>query len=144
MRNTTKFLAPAALAMTLLAMAPAANATPAEALRCTQTMVNTADDQGFRLRSWDSDSMAQGFYADYDVTLQRGVGYLIFACGDSRAHDIDIYLYDEDGNLVDRDNQTDNHPVVTVRPRHTGAFRVRIKMYSSYGAANYTMAIMYQ
>jgi hypothetical protein len=143
MRYATKLIAPAALALALSSLSSAANASPAEATQCTQEVVDFANDRGYRLRSWDSDSLSQGYYMDYDVTLQRGVQYLIFACGDRRARDIDIYLYDENGYLVARDNQTDNQPLVYITPRWTGPFRLRIKMYSAYGAANYTMAIMY-
>lgn len=141
MRIAKTLLAPAALGLALLGSTPLASAS--ESSNCVQQMVYAGNSQGYRLRSYDSDALSQGYYMDYDVTLYGNVTYLLFACGDSWAYDIDIYLYDENGNLIDRDRATDNHPVVTVTPAWTGPFRVRIKMYSARGRANYTMAIMY-
>jgi hypothetical protein len=115
-----------------------------EGFDCAQRMVYSANDRGYRLRNDDSDRLVQGQVASYTVTFSRGVSYVIFACGDRRAYDLDIYLYDEEGNLIDRDRATDNQPVVTVTPAWTGQFTVRVRNYESAGTASYTMAILYQ
>lgn len=120
---------------------PAA-ASQDEAVECTAAMTAAALREGYRLRNSDTSRLEEGDVMNYDVTFSRGNHYLILACGDSRAVDLDIYLYDEDGNLIDRDQQTDNRPIVTVVPRWTGPFRVRVKMYEARGAAHYVMAIL--
>ena len=119
-----------------------ARATHDEAVDCAQQMINTANRHGYRLRNSDSNRLEQGDVMSYDVTLSRDDDYVVLACGDSRAVDVDIYLYDEDGNLIDRDQSADNRPVVSVTPRWTGPFRVRVKMYEARGSAHYTMAIL--
>lgn len=124
--------------------APAAQAAPREALQCAQSMANYYMDRGYRLRNSDSDALYQGQKMDYDATFSRGVEYVVLACGDGVAYDLDIYLYDENGNLIDRDRLTDNRPVVTVTPRWTGPFTVRVYMYSSRGPASYTMGVLYR
>jgi hypothetical protein len=106
-------------------------------------MVAAAARRGFRLSNYDTDQLSQGYYIDYHYTLQRNVRYIIFAAGDDHAQDVDIYLYDENGNLIDRDRQPDNSPVVEVTPRWTGPFTVRIKMYQAYGVGSYTMGVLY-
>ena len=120
---------------------PAA-ATRDEAVECTAAMVAAAMREGYRLRSSDTNRLEEGDVMSYDVTFNRGNRYVILACGDGRAVDLDIYLYDEDGNLIDRDQQTDNRPIVSVTPRWTGPFRVRVKMYEARGAAHYAVAIL--
>lgn len=41
--------------------------------------------------------------------------------------DLDLYIYDENGNLIARDTGRTDYCVVRFRPRWTGRFTVRIK-----------------
>ena len=79
------------------------------------------------IRSEDSDRLSPGQSMKYTVTLYAGVTYVLFAAGDASIRDLDIYLYDENGNLISKDTQTDRYPVVTVTPRWTGPFRMYVK-----------------
>jgi hypothetical protein len=91
----------------------------------------------------DTDVLRPGRTRDYTVTLQAGVSYCIFAAGDHRIDDLDIFRYDENANLIDRDTSTDAIPTVSVRPAWTGRFRVRIKNHQGYGAGYYALGIAY-
>ena len=143
-RHATGLLGSIAIGAALLCSTTQAYAGADEAVLCAQSIVDRAYDKGFRLRTSDNDALFQGQYLDYTVTLVRGVQYALIACGDGRAYDVDIYLYDENGNLIDRDRQTDAQPVVSVTPRWTGTFRIRVLMYSAAGRAYFTMALLYR
>jgi len=122
--------------------APSARASEDEAVECAAMATARFMREGYRLRNHDSDILNQGQIQDYDGVFNRGQQYVIFACGDSRAVDLDITVYNEDGDLVARDQQTDNRPLVVIAPRWTGPFRARVSMYSARGTAHYTMVVM--
>ncbi|MDY7092552.1 MAG: hypothetical protein SX243_06205 [Acidobacteriota bacterium] len=81
------------------------------------------------IRNEDADVLSQGQRMTYTVTLYRNVTYALFAAGCSNIRDLDIFLYDENGNLVARDTLRDNYPIVTITPRWTGTFRLQIRNY---------------
>jgi hypothetical protein len=65
----------------------------------------------------------------YDLNLSRGYSYKIVAVCDGDCGDIDLNLYDENGNVIAKDTGNDDYPIVEVSPRWTGAFKLKIKMY---------------
>jgi hypothetical protein len=142
MRYTT--IALVVVAVALMSPQRRAAASPNDAIECAQQMVETAGARGYRLRTSDLDSLGPGQVMNYTATLAAGDEYIILACGDGRAIDIDIHLYDENGNLIDRDRSSDNRPIVMVRPAWTGEFLVRVQMYEARGAGNYVMAMLYR
>jgi hypothetical protein len=70
------------------------------------------------------------------TTLYSGNDYAIIGAGDSDVRDLDIELYDENFNLIDRDTQDDALPIVKVSPRWSGRFYIRATMYRGYGYSN--------
>lgn len=93
------------------------------------------------LRNEDTDVLQPGQTMDYTVTLRAGVSYCIFAAGDERIRDLDIFVYDENANLIDRDTSRDAIPSVSVTPAWTGPFKVRVKNFRGYGAGYYAVGI---
>lgn len=67
-------------------------------------------------------------YSDHYLTLNRGYDYKITAGCDGDCGDIDLKLFDENGNLVDSDVERDDNPIVSIAPRWTGRFRLRVIM----------------
>lgn len=59
-------------------------------------------------------------------TLRGGQTYRILGACDQDCTDVDIFVEDENGIEVGRDVALDDHPVVTITPRHDGPFTVRI------------------
>jgi hypothetical protein len=47
---------------------------------------------------------------------------------DNDCSDLDLVLYDADGDQVDSDVQTDDVPIVQVTPRETMRYRVKVLM----------------
>ena len=77
-----------------------------------------------------NERLRNGRERSYFVTLQRGVSYTIIGVCDSDCDDLDLVAYDENSNLVDEDFKTNNIPILSITPRWTGEFRIRVDMYS--------------
>lgn len=86
--------------------------------------------------------LTEGDYYVIKTTLYRGNLYAIVGAGDNYTRDLDIYLYDENDHLIDRDVQTDELPMVEVTPRWTGTFYIKVKMHRGFGYSN--VAICYK
>lgn len=131
----------------LLVVVLPVNASEDECVDCLVAMVATSIyTYDYSLRQHDFDRIAEGDYMRYNLTLYRGTKYMFVGCGDSNCKDLDFYLYDENGNLIDRDRKIDNKPIVEVTPRWTGTFRLYVKMYDTRynGSAWYGMAVLYK
>jgi len=118
----------------------------ADSIACAVRGASRLAQKGFRIRTDSTSSLRENYYRDYTVTLYRGNSYVIFGCGDANARDIDIHIYDENGNLIDRDRFQNSRPVVEVTPKWSGPFTVRVKMDDSLlgGRAYYTIAVLYR
>ncbi|MBF0550281.1 MAG: hypothetical protein HQK60_07080 [Deltaproteobacteria bacterium] len=118
-------------------------ASDAESLNRLQIMVFAVQLKGCDCRDYASGKyLSEGDYFTIRTTLSRGNQYVIMGAGDSTVRDLDIILYDENGNEIDRDTQTDATPMVAVSPRWTGTFYIKVKMYRGFGYSN--VAICYQ
>lgn len=112
-------------------------------MRKLSAMVVLLEFKGYEPRD-----RAQGKYLtedDYYViktTLYRGNSYVIVGAGDNYTRDLDIYLYDENENFIDKDVQEDALPVVNVTPKWTGTFYIKVKMHRGSGYSN--VAICYK
>jgi hypothetical protein len=65
----------------------------------------------------------------YTLTLRAGQDYRVIAVCDSRCGDIDLRLYDANGNQIAEDTLNDNVPRLAIRPPATGAHTIEIDMY---------------
>lgn len=80
--------------------------------------------------------LKQGKAKIISTTLYRGYDYAIFAAGDHGTKDIDLVIYDENYNRVDRDTKSDNVPLLTNSPKWTGRFYIKASMASGSGYVN--------
>jgi hypothetical protein len=67
-------------------------------------------------------------YTDLIVTLHQGVDYALVGVCDNDCRDMDLKLYNEEGDLVVKDTAPDSTPAVEIVPRRTQDFRVRVLM----------------
>ena len=71
----------------------------------------------------------------YQVTLRAHESTLITLRGDGDT-DLDLYIYDENGNLVDVDNDYTDRCVCEVVPKWTGRFTIKVvnrgRVYNRY------------
>ncbi|MEJ7576296.1 MAG: hypothetical protein WKF74_04755 [Pyrinomonadaceae bacterium] len=78
-------------------------------------------------------AIKEGFERTLTETLQGGTTYKIMAIGCNNAKDIDIKVYDANGNLVGEDVKDDNFPVADVAPPTDGTYKVVIQMLKTDG-----------
>jgi hypothetical protein len=64
------------------------------------------------------------------IDLSGGVSYGIVGVCDSDCRDLDLKLYDENGNEIAVDTSEDDIPVVTVTPQWDGPFTISVQMPS--------------
>ncbi|MFQ5551642.1 MAG: hypothetical protein ACE5FJ_10445 [Gemmatimonadales bacterium] len=67
---------------------------------------------------------------DIWITLAGGGDFAIVGVCDEDCGDVDLFLYDEDGDQIDSDASIDDEPVVEVTTNRSGDYRVRVRMYS--------------
>ncbi|MFU7529591.1 hypothetical protein [Qipengyuania sp. ASV99] len=62
------------------------------------------------------------------LDLNSGTSYMMIAQCDRDCSDIDMWLYDENGNLIDEDVLVDDTPIVEVTPIRSARFSLRTRM----------------
>ncbi|MHA7819428.1 MAG: toll/interleukin-1 receptor domain-containing protein [Erythrobacter sp.] len=77
-----------------------------------------------------SGSLNVGQSQSYSVGLDAGTSYMIVGNCDLDCSDIDMWLYDENGNLIDSDVLDDDVPVLEVTPVRSAEFQMRIEMFT--------------
>ena len=110
------------LSLLPLVLAPLFPSTPQAAAGAPQepAQVSAAAASDVRV------DVARPFDTDvWTMTLTAGESHLIVVDGDGST-DLDIYLYDENGNLVAMDEDYTDFCVVSLTPRWTGSFSLRI------------------
>jgi hypothetical protein len=89
-------------------------------------------------------NLKSDYYEDLTIKLRPGTSYAFMGVCDEDCHDIDLRLYDPDGDEVASDVRNDDWPIVTITPSFTGTYRLRIAMASCsndpcyYGIGVYT------
>ncbi len=64
----------------------------------------------------------------FTLTLHSGTTYALVGVCDNDCKDLDLVLYDADGNQVDSDIGPDDVPIVQVTPSETQRYRVKVIM----------------
>ncbi len=74
----------------------------------------------------------------FTVTFRGGEGASVVVSGDGDT-DLDLYIYDENGNLIGSDTDASDDCVVRFHPRWTGVFRIEVRnlggVYNQYEIA---------
>lgn len=78
----------------------------------------------------------------YDVTFYKGNTYRIYVNGDDDT-DLDLYIYDENDNLVASDTDSTDYCIGKVTPKWTGTFKIKIKNLGDIGNL-YSFRITYE
>ena len=88
-------------------------------------------------------TLPNGYEKNHRLNLRRGTRYKIAAVCDNDCRDLDLKLYDENGNLIDKDFQSDDVPIVDVQPRRTATFKVVVQMESCHvSPCGYSVVVM--
>ena len=80
-------------------------------------------------------SVSAGGTDVYNITFRAGELAIVTVIGDGDT-DLDLYVYDNNGNLIARDADYTDDCIVTFTPRWTGNFRIKIvnrgRVYNRY------------
>ena len=63
----------------------------------------------------------------FDVVLKSGVRYGVYVNPTDPSVDFDLFVYDENGNLVTQDTTTASDALCYITPRWSGPFRLLVK-----------------
>ena len=120
------------LALVLTALPGPGFSTMDEARRSAYAIADLFVAEGWNIRGdFQRGFLARGASTVITSTLYQGNSYCFIAGGCNDAYDIDVILYDENGYLIDRDEDAERAAAVTVTPRWTGMFYVKVVMYDS-------------
>ena len=91
---------------------------------CLRTKVWDGYAEGWGIRTMTSTTLDSGATRNYLVTLYKGNEYQVQTCGDTDVANLDVLLYDIDGNMVLRDESTDREPMLTYKPPATATYYI--------------------
>ncbi|MCP4871649.1 MAG: hypothetical protein GY898_23310 [Proteobacteria bacterium] len=142
---TTLGLAAALVASSVLVPTGTSHADPAAAESCLDGMVAGAIASGMRMRASDVTSAGPQEAVTYRLTLYKGLSYVLLGCADGgEGLDLDMKLYDKDGNIVSADKSPDHQPFVDVSPPETGEYQLQVLVYKTEAAkTDFAVAIAY-
>ena len=125
--------------------APATAGTE-EAETCLRTRVWDGYADGWGIRTMTSTVLEAGKTRNYLVTLYKGNQYRIEACGDDSVKNVDVLLYDTEGNVITRDDTEDGKPKIEFEPKETGSYYVVVYQRELAGAdkGGVAMAVVYR
>ncbi|MEZ4239167.1 MAG: hypothetical protein R3F59_24040 [Myxococcota bacterium] len=123
-----------------------ARADEKEAEACLRTKVWEGYAQGWGVRTMTSTTIPDGKTRNYLVTLYQGNEYRIQSCADDQVKNLDLLLYDTNGNVIARDNTVDREPEVTFKPETTGTYYIVLYHRTSERrqAGGAAMAVVYR
>lgn len=107
-----------------------------------EAIYNELPDYGLSGRPYTG-SITSGQSTSRLVRLRSGVEYAFMAACDDYCSDIDLFLYDRTGALVDSDEGSDDYPLITYLPVSSSNYRLVVRMYScSNGSCGYAVSIL--
>jgi hypothetical protein len=114
------------LATASLLLASAAFADEEEAETCLRTKIWDGYTSGWQVRSQTNTTLGSAEHRVYLITLYAGNGYKFLACGDKNASNLDLVLYDSQGNVLITDSSVDREPQLSYTPTLTDTYYLAV------------------
>ena len=126
----------------LPAFAPLLHADPAKAEDDCYSMAVHYTQRGFAMSPTNTSGVATaGFVVKVMIPITKGLDYVILVGRDKFAKDIDLYVYDEDGQLILDDRRADSRAGVKFRASYTGTCEAFVHMARAQGLAAYALLV---
>jgi hypothetical protein len=139
MKNSIKHLITGAL---LIASTAALKADPREAEDVAYRMATSYVAKGFSMAPTDHSGVLGGGQAiRFLIPVTKGLDYVFLAGADQSALDIDVYVYDEVGNLILDDRRSTRLAGVQFRASYNGTAMVYLHMARADGLASYYVLV---
>lgn len=119
-------------------------ATEKDGEDCVRTKVWDAYGDGWHIRTLTSTTLANGATNSYLVTVYQGNEYRFEACGDDASNNLDVLLYDLDGNVVHRDDSVNAQPSLTLKPEATTTYYLVVYARETTGDSGVGVAVTYR
>ena len=84
---------------------------------------------GYGTQNYIIGNLSEGQSDAWTITLYGGYDYMILAACDGDCQDLDIRLYDANGNVIDSDTTEDSVPTITGTVAETARFTIEVDMY---------------
>jgi hypothetical protein len=126
----------------LLASTSVLQADPREAEDVAYRMATSYVAKGFSMAPTDNSGVLGGGQAlRFLIPVTKGLDY-VFLCGaDQSALDVDVYVYDEVGNLILDDRRSTKLAGVQFRAAYNGTAMVYLHMARADGLASYYVLV---
>lgn len=139
MKNSVKSLVVGAL---LFASTTALKADPREAEDVAYRMATSYVAKGFSMAPTDHSGVLGGGQAvRFLIPVTKGLDYTFLAGADRSALDVDVYVYDEVGNLILDDRRSSKLAGVQFRSSYNGTAMVYLHMARANGLASYYVLV---
>jgi hypothetical protein len=130
----------------LLAFAPQVHADPAKAEDECYKLAVQYTQTGFAMSPTNTSGVGTaGFVVKVMIPTTKGLDYVILVGGDRFAVDLDLYVYDEDGQLIldDRRGGRKYHAKAGVKFRasYTGTVEAFVHIAAAQGLASYAVIV---
>lgn len=83
-------------------------------------------------------------WVKWDVSLSYGDKIALIGGGDSDASDLDIKVYDDDGDLVAKDTETDASPVVNFTASSSGSYTFELSLYACDASGSFVTMVIFE
>src|SRR5215207_5498385 len=126
----------------LLASTSVLQADPREAEDVAYRMATSYVAKGFSMAPTDNSGVLGGGQAlRFLIPVTKGLDY-VFLCGaDQSALDVDVYVYDEVGNLILDDRRSTRLAGIQFRASYNGTAMVYLNMARADGLASYYVLV---
>jgi hypothetical protein len=114
---------------------------------CLRTKVWDGYAEGWGIRTMTSTLLDAGATRNYLVTLYKGNEYQVQTCADKNVINLDVLLYDIDGNMVLRDETNDREPKLSYKPAATATYYIVLHargLVEGKANAGIAMAVTYR
>lgn len=98
----------------------------------------------FQVRNtYSTGALDQGESEVFTRTFYQDNEYALVITGCAYARDIDVYVFDDDGDLIAQDSKSSPTSVATFKATYTGKYYIKIVMFDSSSSQNIHYAFQY-
>ncbi len=142
MKLSRSIIRSATLAAAFACLTGTALADPSEAEEDAYSMSVYYTARGYAMAPTNTNGVgASGTMIRFIVPVSKGLDYVFLAGIDAAVQDIDIYVYDEVGNLILDDRRPARRAGVKFRSAYNGTVQVYLHLKSAQGLGAYSVLV---
>lgn len=95
-----------------------------------QNSFDSASDDGYGMKNYIIGAINEDEDNTWTFYLTGGTDYLFRGFCDEDCNDLDLYLYDNDGDEISSDIEDDDFPLIYFTPSRSGRYQIEVSMYA--------------